>query len=78
MMPYMIKGNWLVNYAKLEGIQRALSGMSQRTPYDSKMDEAISDLRENYEEFKSEFEAFFPELKNHCTIWLAGNLAPLH
>src|SRR6185369_10110303 len=29
MMPYMIKGNWLVNYSKIEGIHRALSGMSR-------------------------------------------------
>ena len=73
MMPYMIKGNWLVNYATLEGIHRALTGMTRRTPYESKMDESISELQENYEEFKSEFEAFFPELKNHCNTWLTRN-----
>lgn len=33
MMPYMVKGNWLMNYSKTEGINRALSGMSRRTPY---------------------------------------------
>jgi acyl carrier protein phosphodiesterase len=73
MMPYMIKGNWLLNYAELEGIHRALTGMTRRTPYESRMDESISELRENYEEFKSEFEAFFPELKSHCNAWLTKN-----
>ena len=63
MMPYMIRGNWLVNYAKSEGIHRALSGMSRRTPYDSKMDEAVSDLEKYYAEFDQEFTLFFPELK---------------
>ncbi|MBK5280261.1 MAG: DUF479 domain-containing protein [Bacteroidia bacterium] len=74
MMPYMINGNWLVNYAKLEGIHQALSGMARRTPYDSKMDESISALRENYQEFKTEFEIFFPELKQHCKEWVERNL----
>jgi acyl carrier protein phosphodiesterase len=73
MMPYMIKGNWLVNYATVEGIHRALTGMARRTPYESKMDESVSDLKENYENFKSEFEAFFPELEKHCKDWLEKN-----
>ncbi len=70
MMPYMIKGNWLVNYAHLEGIHRALSGMARRTPYESKMDESVSDLKEYYEEFKKEFVIFFPELQKTCTNYL--------
>jgi acyl carrier protein phosphodiesterase len=73
MIPYMIKGNWLVNYATLEGIHRALSGMTRRTPYESKMDESVSDLKENYEEFKKEFVTFFPALQQDCKNWLAGN-----
>jgi len=64
MMPYMIKGNWLVNYAKTEGIHRALSGMARRTPYESKMDEAVIDLKLNYGEFYNEFTEFFPQLKS--------------
>ena len=63
MMPYMIRGNWLVNYSKTEGIHRALSGMSRRTPYESKMDEAVHDLEKYFHEFESEFLLFFPELK---------------
>jgi acyl carrier protein phosphodiesterase len=66
MLPYMIKGNWLVNYANVEGIHRALSGMAQRTPYESKMDQATADLIENYNEFKKEFDIFFPLLTAHC------------
>jgi acyl carrier protein phosphodiesterase len=73
MLPYMIKGNWLVNYSKLEGINRALSGMSRRTPYESKMEESVADLELHYSEFEKEFKAFFPELQLHCTDWLAEN-----
>jgi len=70
MMPYMIKGNWLVNYATIEGIHRSLSGMARRTPYESKMDEASIDLRENLTAFESEFSQFFPDLQRFCEEWI--------
>jgi len=73
MLPYMIKGNWLVNYAKIEGIEHALSGMARRTKFDSKMDQSVVDLREHYVDFKSEFEKFFPELKNLAETFIANN-----
>jgi len=66
MLPYMIRGNWLVGYAQTEGIHRALSGMSQRTRFDSKMDEAVHELRQWDEEFGREFAAFFPEIVAYC------------
>jgi acyl carrier protein phosphodiesterase len=70
MLPYMIRGNWLVNYAKFEGIERALTGMAHRTPYKSKMDEAVHDLREHEDHFKNEFQQFFPLLKNKANDFL--------
>ncbi len=72
MMPYMIKGNWLANYAKLDGIHRALTGMSRRTPYESKMDEAVFDLKSSYDDFEKEFFEFFPELQTFASQWLAN------
>jgi acyl carrier protein phosphodiesterase len=66
MLPYMMRGNWLLNYSKTEGIHRALSGMASRTPYLSHMDEAVHDLIRYEEDFKKEFDAFFPELQQHC------------
>jgi acyl carrier protein phosphodiesterase len=69
MLPYMISGNWLVNYSKTEGIHRALSGMASRTPYISKMDEAVGDLVNHYQDFKTEFEDFYPELMKYCAGW---------
>jgi acyl carrier protein phosphodiesterase len=73
MLPYMINGNWLVNYSKIEGIERALSGMSRRTKFDSKMDESVNELVAHYDDFKLEFESFFPELKNHAEQFIASN-----
>jgi acyl carrier protein phosphodiesterase len=70
MMPYMMQGNWLVNYGRVEGIHRALTGMSRRTPYESKMEQAAGDLEADYELYRSEFEKFFPELREYCREWL--------
>jgi len=66
LLPHMIRGNWLVNYAKLEGIHRALSGMARRTTFVSKMEESVKDLEEYYEGFKTEFQLFFPDLINEA------------
>lgn len=66
LMPYMIDGNWLLSYARPEGIHRALSGMARRTPYDSKMDEASEELQLHYNAFEHEFNLFFPDLKAMC------------
>ncbi|HYG01867.1 MAG TPA: ACP phosphodiesterase [Chryseosolibacter sp.] len=70
MLPYMMNGDWLYNYRELSGIGRALSGMSRRTPYESKMDEAVADLEKDYALYKAEFDLFFPQLMKHCEHWL--------
>lgn len=65
MLPYMISGNWLVSYATLEGIDEVLLNMNRRTGYRSGMDTAGQELRQYYDEFKSEFEIFFEDLQEY-------------
>ncbi|NQZ75350.1 MAG: DUF479 domain-containing protein [Ekhidna sp.] len=65
MLGYMSKDNWLYNYQYIEGIDRALSGMSRRTKFESKMEHASKALEENYEAFENEFRRFFPDLQVH-------------
>ena len=73
LLPYIIQGNWLVSYSSTEGIHRALSGMARRTLHESGMNEAVVDLKLFYEDFKSEFERFFPDLQQWASDWLAGH-----
>ena len=75
ILPYMMRGNWLVNYGNVEGIQRALNGMARRASFESKMEESVVDLRNSYDEFKIEFDLFFPELKSWADDWLSKNLS---
>lgn len=62
-LPYMVSGNWLLNYANLEGIESALTGMARRARFESGMEKAGEDLKKDYALYKKEFEIFFPELK---------------
>lgn len=70
MLPFMIRYNWLRNYAHLEGIERVLGGMARRTTFQSNMEHATVELRNSYHEFRAEFDAFFPDLQKFCKIWL--------
>ena len=70
LLPHIIRGNWLYNYSRIEGIHGALSGMSSRTPYESKMDEAVLDLQKFYTKFEDEFSRFFPELQQMSNQFL--------
>ena len=62
LMPYMIADNWLLNYSKIEGIQRVLDGMNRRIKHKSRMNEATKELKKFYIEFEEEFTLFFEEL----------------
>ena len=66
MLGFMMKKNWLYNYQFLDGIDRALSGMSRRTKFDSKMELAADSLKLSYDEFENEFTRFFPDLQAHA------------
>jgi len=66
MLPYMIKGNWLVNYQTFSGVHSSLSGMSRRTTFESKMEQAIVDLKKHHDAFNQEFLQFFPDIVRHA------------
>ncbi|OQX78612.1 MAG: ACP phosphodiesterase [Bacteroidetes bacterium 4484_249] len=62
ILPFMAKDNWLMAYGTTEGIDRALSGMAKRTPFESGMENAVNDLIKDYELYKNEFQKFFPDI----------------
>ncbi len=62
LLPYMIRDNWLVNYASVEGIDRVLNGLYRRTGKKSNMDRAKDDLLKHYDLFGEEFSLFFTDL----------------
>ncbi len=62
ILPFMAKSNWLMNYGNLEGLHRALSGIAKRTPFESGMENATGDLKNDYGLYEEEFREFFPEV----------------
>lgn len=71
MMPYMISDNWLLSYATITGISKILDQMNVRTKGISKMNFAVIELEEFYDEFEEEFTSFFAELMNYSNNKLA-------
>lgn len=62
MSTYLIRDNWLLSYARVEGIQRVLEGMNRRTNNRGQIDLAIYDLEANYHDFEKDFVSFFADL----------------
>jgi len=62
---YMIKYNWLESYKTLEGIERALKGLSGRMKYYYPMHNSIKPIRNDIEVFQKDFYEFFPLLIEH-------------
>ena len=71
MMPYMMADNWLLSYATIPGISKILEQMNVRTKGKSKMNFAVVELEQYYEEFESEFTSFFKELIDYSEQKLA-------
>ncbi len=71
VLPHMITNNWLVNYQKLKGIDRAMQGMARRASFPSEMASAIEDLEKDYRNFENDFRVFFPDLVAYSKVCLS-------
>lgn len=65
IMPYMISGNWLYNYANYRGLYNVFEGMARRTTFESGMQNSVDVLKKEYQMIQTGFEAFFPELADY-------------
>lgn len=64
LLPYLIEYNWLYNYQFIEGIEKVLNGMNNRTKQKSQMNLAVEDLQNLHSEFEEDFTVFFEDLRN--------------
>jgi acyl carrier protein phosphodiesterase len=65
ILHYMKLQNWLYSYHTMEGIDRALKGLSRRAKFESNMENALPALQENFDIMESHFEDFWPQLQAH-------------
>lgn len=62
MLFYMKRDNWLLGYQYLEGIGRALTGLSKRTSFESGLEKGQSVLEENYQLIEKGFIEFISDI----------------
>ena len=62
MLPYMIKQDWLTNYAYFHGMEQIFKGMSRRASFVSHMEDATDILKLHYQAIQDCFDQFFPDL----------------
>lgn len=75
---YMQLQDWLFNYSTLEGIDRALKGLSRRASFQSNMEKSLPALKANYEALNTHFKSFFPDLEEEVKTQYSVDLAALH
>lgn len=68
ILPYMATQNWLEGYANLQDLQRVFNGMSRRASFVSGMENAILDLKKDYQDYEKDFFDFFPDLIKYATM----------
>ena len=62
----MSRDNWLVGYAQLDGVDRALNGLSSRFPRANPLASGGAVLRAEYATLESDFHEFFPLLAEYA------------
>ena len=72
-LPYLTQHNWLLGYVHLEGIAKALAGLSRRASAGSGMETAVAELKANYEAYEADFREFFPQLQQHVAEFVQQN-----
>ena len=73
VLDYMSRQDWLTSYGSIEGMGKALNGISRRAKFNSKMEEAIVDLQRDFKLYEAEFTPFFKELFEYSARWQPTN-----
>jgi len=71
ILEYMSLQDWLTSYGTIEGMGKALNGISRRATFKSKMEEAIVDLERDFKLYEAEFTPFFTALFEFAMNWEA-------
>lgn len=62
ILPFMVRQNWLVNYANLPNLALIFDRMDRRTNYNSGMKTSVDTLQKYYPEIRNDFLSFMPEI----------------
>lgn len=76
VMHYMVRYRWLESYAKPEGLERALLGLSRRTPYQNQMHSALKAIESHYTALETHFRMMMADIRKHGADWLSQQVPP--
>ena len=65
MLPYMVTGDWLWSYRKMENVGWALTGLSRRLNVPNHLEDGLHELENNYAGLEADFGEFFPQLQQY-------------
>ena len=65
---HMITHDWFEDYAKEEGIAKAIAVVAKRIRFPNTFHLAVDDINANRDEIEARFLTFFPELITHIKI----------
>jgi acyl carrier protein phosphodiesterase len=71
VIPIMIDRDLFGSYKEIGGIDIALNRMSARIKRTNNLAGGVEDLTANYQQFESDFRAFFPDLISYVTTYKA-------
>jgi acyl carrier protein phosphodiesterase len=74
MVKSLVTRNWFLGYENYEGIDWALKGISKRLSFVSGIENAVEELKQDYNLYEAEFQIFFPEIMEHCVAFLQNSL----
>lgn len=69
VVPRMAAEDWLAAYGELDGIERALAGLSRRARRGEVLLGGVEELTRNYAALEDQFRAFFAELREEVAEW---------
>jgi acyl carrier protein phosphodiesterase len=69
-LPYMRADNWLVQYREIEGIERALKGMSRRANFNKELHLAIGTIQQFDTQLQKNAREYIPILLNATSEYL--------
>ncbi|GGF08785.1 Acyl carrier protein phosphodiesterase [Chishuiella changwenlii] len=67
---YLLKYDWFKNYSSIEGVQKTLKGIGNRSKFENNLHQVIPEFEKNYKKLEQDFLEFFPQLINCCQNYL--------
>jgi len=74
MINHLLQYDWFRNYATIEGIGQTLQGISRRSKFPNNISRATEEIQLYLPDFQKDFNLFFPELTEHCRLFLNDGL----